>query len=1040
MRYLTAFILILTLAFAGRVCLTRDNLRAQAGPFPNPDLTIKVSTPGGIRTYPGHAISAIDWFSGFPHKPPARGRATIKVLVLKVEFVEDGDSITTGTGKMDLIGFGSPDDGLNYDPPHTKLYFQHHMEFLNNYFKSNSFGDLQVDFKVKPDYPTANYQLPQKMVYYSGFDHFDAENGIVYFNTYGQEMGLVRILADAVAAADQDPSIDFSQYDAMIIFHAGTLLQSSFNFLRFGDIPSATVPDTAVKYYLGHPILANSGSDTIDYPVSINAEMGRVNEYMVGEVGTVVHEFGHILGIPDLYDVYGWSNGVGAWDIMGTGGWSPNPTVGVPSGMLPTNCSAWTRYWMGWVNPALVTRPESLLTLRASEIDTTQYIARDRTMFKVPVSGTEFFLIENRQQDMRGKDTVYVDVEDGVPVSVDYGEYDFFLPGSGILVWHVDDNIVNNSWDVDTMQVNPKHKGVDLEEADGIQHFDAWWYVDSLEYYGSRYDAFWKDDSNKANRRFGPFTNPNSDSYFGKTMLNLDVLSGLDTLMDFSLGFDNYQRGFPVTTISGIPITAVSHGDLNADNHQEIVCLMSNGFLYAFDDTGGLYLNRYLGNGDLTHPAIGDINADGSDDIVFGRGFGLYAVDGQTFNYLDSFPYIARDAITGPPLLFDLNADGRLEIIFGSRDRYLYCLDSLADPIAPFPLYLNSELLSTPCVFDPARRRIGVLGSDGLFWIVDAAGIVKAFDDSRHNMVTYASPVAGDLDRDGEPEAVTINGYGTIYIYGADSLEVKFDILIDTTFYATPGLADLDRDGYLEIVMPNSSRSLYVTNRNGTAENNFPLHSPDKILPPLVVADFDDNGRSDIVFGLAPSDSLASGRLRIINDINREFSYSPLFGDGGFSSHGCIFDLDGDGGMELACGTTTGRLYVWEFPGRRCDWAGYMNSPRNTGYYDGVLPSVIAGPLIGSFYMYPSPVTMNGRVRFFLGEPAEVRVDILDITGRRIRDLDVPDPTANEYNEVEFDFSNQANGVYIVRVEARAGGRTEVKFKKFAVLKKGFKD
>lgn len=1040
MRYLYAVLTFFTLIFASRLTVTRDQLGPVAGPFPNRHLMIKVATPSGLKTYPGHAIGAIDWFGGFNRARISQGRATLNILVLKVEFVEDADSITSGNGKMDLIGFGSPADGLNYDPPHTKLYFQHHMEFLHNYYKANSFGSLRVNFKIKPDYPTASYQLPHKMVYYSGFDHFDAENGIVYFNTYGQEMGLVRILADAVAAADQDPSVDFSQYDAMIIFHAGTLLQSSFNFLRFGDIPSATVPPLAVEYYLGHPILANNGTDTIDFPVSINAEMGRVGEYMVGEVGTVIHEFGHILGLPDLYDVYGYSNGVGAWDIMGTGGWSPNPTVGVPSGMLPTNCGAWTRYWLGWVNPPVITRPESLLALRAAEIDTTQFSVRDRTMFKIPISATEFFLVENRQQDIRAKDTVYVDVEDGVPVSVDYGEYDFFLPGSGILIWHVDDNIVNNTWYIDTMQVNPRHKGVDLEEADGIQHFDAWWYVDSLEYYGSRYDAFWKDDSSRSNYRFGPFTNPNSDSYFGKSMLNLEIMSGLDTVMTFRLNFDHFQRGFPVTVMSGIPITGVSHGDLDADGRQEIVCLTSNGFLYAYNDTGGLYRNRFLGNGDITYPAVSDINDDGADDIVFGRGFNLYAVDGRTFSYLDSFPFVARDAIVGPPLLFDLNGDGEEEIIFGSRDRYLYCLNQYGQLMPPFPIYLNSELLSTPCVFDPVLRRIGVLGSDGLFWIIDATGVVKAFDQARHNMITYASPVAGDLDRDGQPEAVVINGYGTIYIFGADSLKEKFDILIDTTFYFTPALADLDRDGYLEIIMPNSSRSLYVTNRNGTAENNFPLHVSEKILPPLAIADFDDDGRADIVFGLAPADSLSAGRLRLINDRNREFTYSPLFGDGSFSSAGVVFDLDGDGGLELACGSGNGKLYVWEFPGQRVDWAGYMNSPLNHGYYEGVLPDVPAGPLIGSCYMYPSPVSRKGRARFFIGAKAEVQVDILDITGRRLRTLNVSNPTVNEYNEVEFDFSNQANGVYIMRVAARSSERSQVKLKKFAVVKKGFAD
>jgi hypothetical protein len=344
-------------------------------------------------------------------------------------------------------------------------------------------------------------------------------------------------------------------------------------------------------------------------------------------------------------------------------------------------------------------------------------------------------------------------------------------------------------------------------------------------------------------------------------------------------------------------------------------------------------------------------------------------------------------------------------------------------------------------VFDPLRRRIGVLGSDGRFWLIDASGVIKEFTNSQHNMVTYASPVVGDMDRDGEPEAVTINGYGTIYIYGADTLEQKFDILIDTTFYFTPALADLDRDGYLEIIMPNSSKTIYVTNRNGTSENNFPLHAKETVLNPLLVADFDDDGRPDIVYGLGPEDSLSSGRLKIINDLKREFPYSPLFGEGGFSSPGVVFDLDGDGQLELACGTEKGRLYVWDFPGQDAAWSGYMNSPKNWGYYAAELsPIQPSETMIGAFYMYPSPVARNGRVRFFVGPAENVQVDILDLTGRKMKSVQVSDLTPQEYNEVEFDFSNQANGVYIVRVTAQGNGRREIKFKKFAILKKGFGD
>jgi len=1031
-------LLFFALAFAGRIALVRDNLHPAPNPWPPNELSVKLITPSGIKTFPPRQFPNFDLFNGFSRPPLNRGRQHRKVLVLKVEFAEDNDSITTGNGKMDLIGLGSPNDGLNYDPPHTKIYFNHEIQFLSNFYKSNSFGDCVVDWVVKPDHPTVNYQLPHKMIYYSGFDHFDAENGIVYFNTYAEDMGLVRILADAVAAADQDPTVDFSQYDAMIIFHAGTLLQSSFNFLRFGDIPSATIYPLVTEYYLGQPIVANNGTDTIDYPVSVNAEMARVGEYLAGNLGTICHEFGHILGLPDLYDVTGWSNGVGAWDIMCTGGWAPNPTVGVPSGLLPTDLGAWPRYAMGWVNPKVLTRPESLLTLRAAEADTTQYGVRDSTLIKIPVSATEFFLVENRQQDIKQKDTVYVDVEDGVPISVDLGEYDFFLPGSGILVWHIDDNVINANWENDELQIDPKHKGVDLEEADGIQHFDAWYYADSLEYYGSRFDAFWLNDARHANHQFGPFTNPNSDSYFGKTLCNLAVKSPLDTLMSFSLKFDNYHPGFPVTIPGGPAITAVSYGDLNGDGRREIVALAKNGSIYAYDDTGSLYQSRSIGTG-MTYPAIGDINADGADDIVFGRNFQVYALDGKTFATLPNFPVTLSDVVLAAPMLFDINADGRPEIIFGSRDRRVYCLDGSGASLPNFPIYLNTEIFSTPCVFDPNRRRIGVLGSDGRFWLIGAGGVIKEFTDSQHNMVTYASPVVGDLDRDGEPEAVVINGYGTIYIYGADSLEQKFDILIDTTFYFTPALADLDQDGFLEIIMPNSSKTLYVTNRNGTSENNFPLHAEQAILNPLLVADFDADNRPDIVFGLGPADSLATGRLKIINDIKREFPYSPLFGDGGFSSPGVVFDLDQSGGLALACGSERGKLYVWDFPGTKAAWSGYMNSPQNWGYYTGGLVQPVTPlSLIGSFYIYPSPVKLNGRVRFFIGAPADVQVDILDLTGRKIKGVKVANPTPNEYNELEFDFSNQANGVYIVRVTAQGRGRSEVKFKKFAVLKKGF--
>lgn len=1025
--------------FGERLTIVRNSMVHIPQEPPTVNLTLNlVGESGIVQSMPVQRYQPVKLFRTFEMPRPTKGRAVKNVLVLRVEFVEDEDSFTTGNGKMDTVAFNTPDSGLFYDPPHTKIYFERQMQFLNNYYKCNSFGNLEVTWTVKPDEETESYQLPHEMGFYSGFDHYDASTGFVYYNTYAMEMGLVRILVDAIAAADMDETIDFSDYDDVVIFHAGTLMQTSLNFFRFRDIPSATIPSGALEYYLGVPyILANAGTDTI-WGAGINSEMARVDEYMVGNIGTVVHEFGHTIGLPDLYDVTGWSNGVGAWDLMCTGGWVGDPAAGVPEGAIPANLSAWSRYTLGWVNPLVITNPETLLTIRASEIDTLQYGVANQTMIKVPISETEFFLIENRQQDIRQKDTIIIDVEDGVPIYVDYGEYDFFLPGSGILIWHIDDEVLSVWYDsgYNIVQIDPSHKGVDLEEADGIQHFDAWWYGDNLEYFGSRYDPFFVDDSNKANHHFGPFTNPNSDSYYGKSLINIEILSYLDTLMDISVDFDIFQEGFPVTTIHGHTIYSVSYGDLNNDGNKEIIAATKSGRIYAYNNDGSLYDSYYSPHEITTFLAVGDVNGDGADDILFAKGFELICLDGQTLDTMPGFSFTAGDEILGAPLLFDINGDSIDEIIFGSKDYNLYCLNSSGSNIENFPIHLNTWLLSTPCVFKKDERQIGVLGSDGRFWLIDKDSIIKEFDDSKHNMLTFASPVVGDIDRDGNPEAVTINGYGTIYIYGADTLEQWFDILIDTTFYVTPALADIDNDGYLEIIMPNSSKTLFVTNRNGTPENNFPWYADANIYYPILAADLNNDGKEELVFGLGISDSIGYGQLKIINDRNKEFAFSPLFGEGGFTSPGVIFDLDSDGDMELACGSNSGILYIWDFPGTDVSWSGYMNSPKNWGYYEGELAQPqIADGLLGSFYIYPSPVEKDGIVRFFLNQEATVTIEILDMVGHKIGGAELDNPTANEYNEIGFDFTRQSNGVYILRVEAKNGSQREVKFKKFAILK-----
>jgi M6 family metalloprotease-like protein len=72
-----------------------------------------------------------------------------------------------------------------------------------------------------------------------------------------------------------------------------------------------------------------------------------------GKIGVFAHEFGHVLGLPDLYDTSYQSAGVGEWCLMGGGSWGGN-------GSKPTQLSCWCLARLGWMTPKVVKRSSSL--------------------------------------------------------------------------------------------------------------------------------------------------------------------------------------------------------------------------------------------------------------------------------------------------------------------------------------------------------------------------------------------------------------------------------------------------------------------------------------------------------------------------------------------------------------------------------------------------------------------------------------------------------------------------------------------------------
>ena len=67
-----------------------------------------------------------------------------------------------------------------------------------------------------------------------------------------------------------------------------------------------------------------------------------------GGVGVFVHEFGHDLGLPDLYDTAGGDNGTGFWTLMSSGSWLDDGTDTI--GNKSSHMGAWEKFQLGWLN------------------------------------------------------------------------------------------------------------------------------------------------------------------------------------------------------------------------------------------------------------------------------------------------------------------------------------------------------------------------------------------------------------------------------------------------------------------------------------------------------------------------------------------------------------------------------------------------------------------------------------------------------------------------------------------------------------------
>lgn len=275
-----------------------------------------------------------------------------------------------------------------------------------DYFRENSCGLFEPQFDL---YGPVTLSQPRK---YYGAN-----------NSYGEDIRPEQMIIEACQLLDDE--VDFSLYDNngdgridnVFVFYAGRGEAS-------GGGTETVWPHSFNISYLGKYMFDGVQLDSY---ACTNEWNGRLPD----GVGTFIHEFSHVMGLPDLYSTsYTASFTPGEWSVLDTGPYNND-------GRTPPYYSAFERAALGWLEPAVVDGPANVCL---SPVQHNQ-AAIIRTS-----DPNEYFLLENRQKT----------------------GWDTYIPGHGMLAWHIEYN--DKVWAENTINNVPSHQYVDLIEADGTQN------------------------------------------------------------------------------------------------------------------------------------------------------------------------------------------------------------------------------------------------------------------------------------------------------------------------------------------------------------------------------------------------------------------------------------------------------------------------------------------------------------------------------------------------------------------------------------------
>ncbi|MEE3233004.1 MAG: T9SS type A sorting domain-containing protein, partial [Candidatus Latescibacterota bacterium] len=590
---------------------------------------------------------------------------------------------------------------------------------------------------------------------------------------------------------------------------------------------------------------------------------------------------------------------------------------------------------------------------------------------------------------------------EGVWLGVD--EYDSFVPGSGLLIWHINEKVITGAEGL-AFNNDPVKPGIALEEADGYRDIGQPVFERLRQIEGSEDDAF----TSVGISTFDQYSVPSSHSVDGwATGIEIKVLSEWEDTAQISVRFVRNFPNWPRELKHG---RRLQGSDLNGDNLDDLIVETSEGLTVAGAngiDSWKLPRAYFLVSGDID-------DQKGDELIVFREGrIEAWSLGENKEIWGTDFDRVPEAAIVGRFSGPEKTEEIPILAVLSSGQLYEYEADTgLLRAVIDNPEKTFTGIYATDKGYSGVPS--GVFSSQG----VNDSPFTQVFGKEIDG--TIFSVVAGRLGN------VSINGK---------------HIAIDDSLIAPCSMGDVDGDGQLEGIF-SGLYSVYSIDAKGIPQADFPLRLPayadaGRILFQPLLADLDGDGGQEIIV-------TTEGGIYAFDHLGSIMHGFPLLLSSRPQSAPIFLDINGDGLSELAA-LDSQFVYVWDlvildYEVTSVAWGQLNGKANGWRFAEGELDT-IGVPKDGKklmpprlVYCYPNPVGSGdmAHLRFTLLDDADVELSVLDALGLPVQTI--RERVVSGENEITWAVGSYVSGLYFCRITARTDQATETHIVKMAII------